>query len=414
MDLLLLLLYSQVFVLVYLTVLFFVLFMLYHKRVYYQPRELSDDELPTLSVVIPVYNEGESIRDNLSAIVNCDYPKDKLEVLVVDDASTDNSYAIAKEYERYLFIHVLCHEKNMGAAIAKNTGVKAAKGQLIATLDSDSVVDADTFRRLASYFAYEPDTMAVTATIRIRDPKTVVEKVQALEYDTILFFRRLMSLVDSIYVTPGGLSMFRREVFEKVGLFDPRSLTEDLEIAIRMQRLGYKIKAALDAPVYTRAQPTWGKLIKQRVRWVRGGFWTRLRKHIDLFDVTLGDFFIFGMLLDLMFMIPSSILILTLIYKLVSTPNYMWVDRLGIPSFLFSLFADPLMATSLALLVISFLWAIYAVNRVREGIEDKLLGLENLPELAVFIFVYGYIWPYVWVESLFKEVIGYERRWETR
>jgi cellulose synthase/poly-beta-1,6-N-acetylglucosamine synthase-like glycosyltransferase len=411
MEILSAVLYVSIFILLYLTITFIVLFALKHRSVHFTPKIMKDGELPALSVVVPVYNEGETLRLGLDAIAKSDYPKKKLEVIIVDDCSKDNSYAIAKEYEKHGF-KIIRKEKNSGASDSKNVGINAASGELVATLDSDSVVESGTFRNLASYFA-DPKVGGVAAAIRVREPKNILEKVQAFEYDSILFLRRLMMAVDSIYVTPGGLSMFRRDAMLKIGGFDPQSLTEDQEVALKLQKKGYRIRCSLDAFVYTAAMPRLDLLVKQRVRWVRGGIWNRI-KHKDLFSLDYGDFLFFGMMTDLLVFIPSIILISSIVYNIVK-PSSFWGERIGNANFTYGYFSDPIIIVTVSMVLITALWLMYTVNNIRSYAKQKPISiLREAPEMFVYLFVFGYIWPYIWVTSLAMEIMGKEKAWSTR
>jgi len=411
MEIIMVVLYISAFILIYLTITFVVLFALKHNILHFKPKDLEDKDLKTLSVVLPVYNEGEALRKTLDAILNCDYPKEKLEVLIVDDGSKDNSHEIAKEYEKHGFVAIR-KEKNSGASDSKNTGIFRAKGELVATLDSDSVIEKDAFRKLSCYFE-EEGVSAVTAAIRVREPKNIVEKVQAIEYDSILFLRRLMMAVDSIYVTPGGLSMFRTEDIRKIGGFDINSLTEDQEIALKLQKAGKKIRCALDAFVYTSAMPNLDMLVKQRIRWVRGGIWNRV-KHKDLFSSDYGDFLYFGMMTDILVFIPSIIMISSIIYSFFK-PQMMWMERIGVDNFVLGFLSDPLFIITASMVTVTFLWLVYMVNSIRGHANEKKLNIiKEFPEVFSYLFLFGYLWPYIWVASLLKEITGSKRTWSTR
>jgi len=411
MEIITALIYVSAFILLYLTITFIVLFALKHRGVHFKPKELADSELPTLSVVIPVYNEGESLRLGLDSILKSDYPKEKLEIIIVDDCSKDNSYEIAKEYEKYGFKAVK-KEKNTGASDSKNVGIGMAKGELVATLDSDSVVESDSFRKLACYFA-DKGVGGVAAAIRVRNPKNILEKVQAFEYDSILFLRRLMMTVDSIYVTPGGLSMFRKSAMKEIGGFDPQSLTEDQEVALKLQKKGYKLMCALDAFVYTAAMPRLDLLVKQRIRWVRGGIWNRI-KHKDLFSLDYGDFLFFGMMTDLLVFIPSIILISSILYGFIKPQAY-WSDRIGLSNFAYGYVSDPIIIVTACMVIITAVWLMYTVNNIRSYAKQKPISLfREAPEMFVYLFVFGYIWPYIWITSLYMELAGKEKKWSTR
>src|SRR3989338_4225250 len=112
--------------------------------------------------------------------------------------------------------------------------------------------------------------MAVTPAIKIHRPDGFIRHVQSNEYNLGIFMKKCFSIIGAITVTPGPFSIFRKEVFDTLGLFREAHNTEDLEIAMRMQKNLYKISNAHTAVVYTVGPPTLRKLFRQRVRWIHG------------------------------------------------------------------------------------------------------------------------------------------------
>ena len=399
--------YISAFILLYVNVIYIALLIRFRKLVHWSPEPVPDEDLPKISVVIPAYNESENIRASIESVLASDYPKDKLEVIVVDDGSTDDTYDIAREYTKY---DVKVYRKpNGGAADAKNYGAERSTGEFIATLDSDSRVDTQAFRRLIAYFR-EKNVAAVTGAVRVYDPKKLIEKVQAIEYDIILVLRRLIMGVESVYVTPGGLSMFRRGPFFEVGGFNKNSLTEDQEIAINLQRHGYKIRASLDAFSYTVVPDTLFKLIKQRVRWLRGGIWNRIY-HRRLYSPKYGDFVFFGMMFDFVYSIPLLIFAIGILRNVLY--NGLWTERLGyLSSLLLSI--DPLMLTTIVVLIIGIPYTAYLVNVLRSRAGEKRVGMKDIVPFISYVFFYGYIWVAVWIITFWQELRGGGYIWGTR
>ena len=356
-----------------------------------------------VSVVIPAYNEGENIKETIESVLNSDYPKDKLEVIVVDDGSTDNTYEIASQYP----IKVI-RKPNGGAASAKNLGILHATGDIIITLDSDTTIPKDTIKKLASYFE-DPKVGAVSGSVRVKDPKTLLEKWQAIEYDIILVYRRILEMFNSVYVTPGGLSAFRKDAIMEVGLFDPRSLTEDQEIAMNLQKHGWDVKSSLDAFSYTKVPDTLSKLIKQRIRWVRGGVWNRI-KHMDLMHPKWGDFMFFSYYLDFLFFIqilPVAISLLLFVFE-----SNFWFTRIGADAFLFGI--NPVGFVGLFFWLAMLPWFVYYVNIMREKANNRRISLDEIKDVLGFLFIFSVGWMIVWPFVFYKELTSKEEVWETR
>ncbi|MEM0356681.1 MAG: glycosyltransferase family 2 protein [Candidatus Anstonellales archaeon] len=361
-----------------------------------------------ISFVVPVYNEGENIKKCLDSLMNIDYPKDRFEVIVVDDGSTDNTGIILEDYaKRYDNIRVI-RKENGGAASAKNVGILNSSGDIIITIDSDSIIDREAPAKLASYFD-EPRVGAVSGSVRVLNSNTNLTKWQSIEYDIILVYRRILEAFDSVYVTPGGLSAFRREVIMKVGLFDTNSLTEDQEIAMNLQKHGYKVLSSLDAFAYTEVPKSLSALIKQRVRWIRGGIWNRI-KHQDLLDVKWGNLFIFGYLLDVLFFVPFSTFFLSLILFLID--HQLWIFRLGFD--IVELMVDHFMIATFIFWIILLPWQIHMINILRDKAGDKKVSSKEIVDFIGFMIMFGWAWFFVWPFVIYKEITQAQNRWETR
>ena len=308
---------------------------------------------PFVSVVVPAYNEQFAIHQCIESIMNLNYPKNKLEIIVVDDCSTDDTYKFIKSYEKYGVKVVQTPENSGCAAKAKNYGVQFAKGEILAFLDSDSFVEKNALRKMLPYF--DENVGSVTAAVRIRDPKNILEKVQYIEYEVILFLRRILMTLEAVYVTPGPFSIFTREAFESVSGFDNDSLTEDHEIALHLQAKGYLIRSTCDATVTTEAMPNISMWIKQRTRWLRGGIYNRI-KHIYLLDFRkYGDFGVLAILLDMAMLLPVTVMILGPVLRVLFYDH--WMERIGFLNVLYSV--NALWFIGLISILICILWLIH-------------------------------------------------------
>jgi cellulose synthase/poly-beta-1,6-N-acetylglucosamine synthase-like glycosyltransferase len=242
-------------------------------------RKVSKNNLPSATIVVPCFNEEESIFGTVESLLALDYPKDKLKIMIIDDGSTDNSWSIMQKYQGHPMIE-LHRKENGGKHTALNYAISKSKSDILGCLDADSFVKPGALLDIVSYFE-DKETMAVIPSIKIHNPDNVLRKIQKVEYDWGIFLRKMFSFLDAIYVTPGPFSFFRREVFEKIGNYKHAHNTEDMEIAMRMQSHGYKIKNCHTAFVYTIAPNKLKKLYKQRLRWTHGF----LRNAVDYRDL---------------------------------------------------------------------------------------------------------------------------------
>jgi poly-beta-1,6-N-acetyl-D-glucosamine synthase len=259
----------------YMVFLFILLYYENRGRIGRVPAPLVGSE-PSVSIIVPSYNEEGKIADTIRSLKSLKYPKGKLEIIVVDDGSTDKTSLVAKKFSG---IKVL-RQQNGGKGSALNLGIKRSKGELIACVDADSRPMPDALEKSVPFFG-EPGVGGVTASIFAQNKTGFIERLQWLEYVMIVFSRKLFEFIESIYVTPGPFSIFRRDVLESVGGFDEKVITEDIEIAWKLLRRGYRIRMAREARVLTTVPSYVSGWWKQRVRWNVGGIQTAF-KHMDV------------------------------------------------------------------------------------------------------------------------------------
>ena len=235
---------------------------------------------PQVSVIVPAYNEGEVIAHTIRSLKDLTYPA--AEFIIVNDGSTDSTSvavraAIAGD-RRFTFID---RKENWGKARSLNQGIAIAKGEFVATMDSDSVVEPVVFEKALPFFA-EEKVASVTISVEVSEPRTLLQKIVEIEYIIGLsLFLKILSFFDSVNVTPGPFSLYRKSVLDELGGFDPENITEDLEIAYRMQKAGYRIENCYQAKVSTLTPVTFNDLYIQRKRWYTGAVQT-LIKHRDV------------------------------------------------------------------------------------------------------------------------------------
>jgi cellulose synthase/poly-beta-1,6-N-acetylglucosamine synthase-like glycosyltransferase len=188
--------------------------------------------------------------------------------MIIDDGSTDNTWKVAEKFKNKPQVEMY-HKENGGKYTALNFGLSKITTDLVGCLDADSYVDKDALQNIVTYFQ-DKETMAVTPSVKVWQPKTIIQLIQKVEYGWGIFLRKMLSYMGALYVTPGPFSIFRREVFDVVGGYKHAHQTEDMELAMRLQTNHIKIANAHNAYVYTVAPATLRKLYKQRLRWTYG------------------------------------------------------------------------------------------------------------------------------------------------
>jgi cellulose synthase/poly-beta-1,6-N-acetylglucosamine synthase-like glycosyltransferase len=231
-------------------------------------------KFPKVSILIPAHNEAASIADTIKSALKLDYPKNKMEIIVVDNASTDNTAAVARKFPVKVF-----KIKEKGKSFALEKGFKESSGEFVGILDADTTASPNCLRKMLVHFD-DPKIGAVTNMIRVDGEKNLLSIFQSIEYIVSGLVKKILSMIDSLYITPGTLSIFRREVLQTVG-FSNDTLTEDMDLALSMLKKDYKIYHCLDAEVRTiipKGFKEWGL---QRIRWYRG-YMENMIKHRDI------------------------------------------------------------------------------------------------------------------------------------
>ena len=378
---------------------------------------IPDERLPGVSIVVPAYNEGKNIAETIESLLRLDYPKDRLEIIVVDDGSTDNTYEVAKRYEGNN-VRVI-RKENGGKSSALNVGIKNAKYDVIACMDADSIATGEALKALVSYIVDE-GADAVTPVMHVWKPKNIIEKFQWAEYILSNVMRRALDTLQAQYVTPGPFSVFRRECFEKYGYFEENNITEDMEIAMRIQAKGGKIIHASDAIVYTKVPRDLVSLIKQRVRWNLGFLENALRYRKDIWKrggdmgvfvfpaIFVGLFITFllayKLARDLLYNLQVAVNTVRAggIWSLIQPAN--WEFSKIVTNTIFGLASyPPMYYTTMLLAVITVVMIVYYAKKTG---EPKVYW----SGIATFIFFYFLFMVVVWTTIILIKMFGKELR----
>ena len=230
--------------------------------------DITDPHLPRVAIIVPCLNEGETVAATADSLLALQYPSDKLEIILVDNGSTDDTPTVMARYKGHPQVRVLL-EKMRGKHNAVNAGIAVTDADLIGCLDADSFVEPDALLEIIPSFRDE-NVGATTAAMSVHKPKNILQHMQNAEYIFGITLRHVLSSVNGLYVTPGPFSLYRRRVVLALGGFREGHKTEDLEMALRLQKACYWIENAPRARVYTKAPLTLAALIKQRARWTTG------------------------------------------------------------------------------------------------------------------------------------------------
>lgn len=286
-----------------------------------------DIELPSCAILVPAHNEETVIAKTVEAMLALEYPEGKLEVIIINDGSSDRTKEIVESYiptsnGRLRLFNVRPGEGGKGKSRALNLGIKETKAEIIAIYDADNTPDAKALKYLVSQLVLHEELGAVIGKFRtVNKNQTLLTRfinVETLSFQSMLQAGRWQ--MHNIATLPGTNFAMRASLIEELGGWDEDALTEDSELSIRIYELGYKIKFLPYAITYEQEPPYWGVWIRQRVRWVRGNNYVitkfareipRMKNRRLAFDLfyTMSLYYIFFvaiMLSDLIFVLSAA------------------------------------------------------------------------------------------------------------
>ena len=231
-----------------------------------------EGKLYSFSIIVPIKNEEKVIGRLLDALLRLRYPKDKMEIIIVEDGSTDGSLNISMKYVEKSsgLIKVLHKPTSNGKPSALNYGIKHASGEIIAVFDADNVPEPDILINVCKYFK-DPKVAAVQGrTLSINQDENMLTKLisyeEAVSYEAYLRGKDVLELFVHL---KGSCQFIRRDILKQIGGFC-EVLSEDMELSARLTEKGYCIKYAPDVRSWQETPSNVRQLFKQRTRWFRG------------------------------------------------------------------------------------------------------------------------------------------------
>jgi cellulose synthase/poly-beta-1,6-N-acetylglucosamine synthase-like glycosyltransferase len=394
----------------------------------YQQRRESNgtdsEKWPGVSIIVPVWNEEMTIQKTLNALdeIKRAY-HGEMEIIVIDDYSTDNSHEIISENTKKCnYIRLYLKETKKGKSESLNQGIALARYELVGCVDADSYPLPDAMNHVVREFD-DPDVGAVTTKLVVNKPNNLVEWFQQIEYMYSNFILMAFDSIDSIFITRGPLSIYRKDVLQKIGGFLPAAMTptEDMEITFRIRKAGFTIKGCRQAKVYTSVMATWKQLFWQRIRWNRGtliNFWM----HRDmLLDSRFGMFSMFVMPTSTLMISMVGLIIIYMVYKIISflttqIIGLYWIVKSGNYTDLldilysigsYSFFSAPYHV----LLVLTIIILFFLVNGFGLIESRERLGMKYLLVLMLTPFIYNPAMIVFWFSAIVLQTTKYSLRW---
>lgn len=260
---------------------FYFIFMAIRYFKYKAIASVSDEDLPTCTIIVPAYNEGKQVWSTLHSLSKSDFPEQKLQIISIDDGSQDDTWQWMLRAKEELGdrIEIYQQPKNKGKRHALYRGFNLGKGEVFVTVDSDSEVDADTLRNLISPFLTNPQCGAVAGNIRVLNNKSALLP-KMLDVSFVLsfeFVRSAESTLDTVLCTPGALAAYRSEAvfncldkwINQTFMGQPSDIGEDRAMTNMILKQGYHVLFQRNAYAYTNVPEKYRNLQKMFTRWGR-------------------------------------------------------------------------------------------------------------------------------------------------
>ncbi len=234
---------------------------------------VSETYMPKVTLMIMSYNEAKVIEKKIKNSLGLDYPKEKLEIFVVDSASNDGTQNIVKKYSKD--VRLIEQSERKGKASAINYGMKYASGDVIIITDSNAMMNQQAVKKIARHFSNKK-IGGVCGRFEARDIRdTSIGAGGSIYWKIERFLRQNESMIDSAIHMSGEITAFRKGVIDKI---DESSLSEDFDMAIRIRKAGFRILYEPEAVAYEPA-PENVKDLETQKRRITIGTWQGLMKH---------------------------------------------------------------------------------------------------------------------------------------
>ncbi len=352
------------------------------------------ETLPKVSILIPAHNEAVVIERTLKSMTRLEYPKDKLEVIVINDNSSDETGNIARKMaEKHPYIRVVDTVPpyaGIGKSSALNFGYQASTGEYLIVYDADNTPEPEAVYYLVMGLVNDKKAGAVVGKFRVDNAKKSL-LTRFINIETITF--QWMAQAGRWFwfkmaTIPGTNFAIRRSIIEKLGGWDEKALSEDTELSIRVYNLGYYIRFFPAAVTWEQEPETWKVWWNQRTRWARGNQYVivkfmlqffKLERKAIIFDLL---YFFFTYFLFFFGVILSNVIFITnLFYDLNLTVGNV----------------------SLILWILAFLLFVTEVF-ITLSIEKTEMTVQNFFLVNLMYFTYSQLWIVLVINALFLEI----------
>lgn len=356
-----------------------------------QDEKCTDTHTESVSVIMPCYNEGKTIRNAVENMVKQNYTN--FDITIVDDGSKDNTkqegIALAKKYPNKVHFY---SKINGGKASALNYGIKNTKGEILICMDADAVFTNNGINELV-HSLVPKNVGAVCGNCKVANRDNLLTNCQGSEYITAWALQsRTFAEIGCLQVVSGVMGAFKRKALEEVGYFSLDTIVEDMDLTIALQRHKWKIVFNNHAIAYVESPENIKDWEKQRYRWAYGKYQVLTKNKDMLFNNKYGNigtigmpYFIFSTVVNTTLMVFMGVVIVT-----------------------------ALVANKLPILIVDI--AIFALIPI--GIQCYTTYIDNNNEkyhMAFYAFVqnlwYPYMMTYIDLKAFYNQFMGNKTTW---
>lgn len=318
---------------------------LYYMQIENEAPPRLQGEVPFVSILVPAHNEGKVIVQTVQALLALEYPRDRYEIVVINDHSSDNSRDLLSALQEkhpgrnLILLHTNAETGGKGKSNALNVGFRQARGELIAIYDADNTPERKALLYLVSELANDPSLGAVIGKFRTRNRDagllTRFINIETLSFQWMAQAGRWKLF--RLCTIPGTNYIMRREIVERIGGWDVKAVAEDTEISFRIYRMGFRIKFQPKAVTWEQEPQTVKVWFKQRTRWAKGNIYVIIKNLPLLFDRSAGSLrFDIIYFLSIYFLLVTSLVVSDLLL-LLNALGFVMTTLAGFSSFLWML-----------------------------------------------------------------------------
>ncbi|MFB1049846.1 glycosyltransferase [Paraliobacillus sp. JSM ZJ581] len=349
--------------------------------------------LPKVTILIPAHNEEMVIERTIKAMLKLDYPKTKLEVIVINDNSSDRTGEIIEHYHalhpHIIPLHVAPEHGGKGKSGALNNGLKIATGEIICVYDADNTPESKAIYYLVLAMMNDPKAGAIVGKFRVNNAKKNL-LTKFINIETICF--QWMAQAGrwfwfKVTTIPGTNFAIRRSIIEELNGWDEKALAEDTELTIRVYNLGYHIRFFPAAITWEQEPEHWKVWWKQRTRWARGNQYVVLK-------------FLFRF-----FQLDRKKIVFDLIYFFFTYFLFFFGVILSGAIFITNLFFDlQLELGAIAMILWALAYLLYITEvMIALSIEKEEMNSNNFIIVLFMYFTYSQLWLVLVLNALYLE-----------